>query len=301
MRILITGASGLVGTELVTLLLQNGVEVHYLTTSKKKIVKEDKYHGFFWNPAQGIIDENALLGVDVVIHLAGASISKPWTKAYKQEILESRIDATNTLYKAIKENPNQVSQIISASAIGIYPNHPDTVYTELSIATQNGFLGHVVEKWEESVNKFKPLGIKVCKLRTGIVLAKNGGALPEMLKPIRLGLGAAFGTGKQMTSWIHIHDLASMYFFAAKNGWEGIFNAVSPDPVSNKTLTEELAIHTRRPLFLPNIPKFVMKWVLGERHELLFADTNVSAQKALDHGFAFRFPKLKTALNDLIT
>lgn len=300
MRILITGASGLVGTELVNLLLQNGVEVHYLTTSKKKIAKEEKYHGFFWNPAQGIIDENALLGVEVVIHLAGASISKPWTKAYKQEILESRINATNTLYKAIKDNPNQVKQIISASAIGIYPNNPDTVYTELSIATDSGFLGNVVEKWEESLNKFKPLGIKVCKLRTGIVLARNGGALPEMLKPIKFGLGAAFGNGKQITSWIHLHDLASMYFFAAKNQWEGIFNAVAPDPVSNKKLTEQLAAAARRPLFLPNIPKFVMQLALGERHELLFTDTNVSPQKALDHGFTFKFPKLKIALNDLI-
>ena len=190
--------------------------------------------------------------------------------------------------------------IISASAIGIYPNNSNTVYTELSIASQDSFLGNVVEKWEESVNKFKPLGIKVCKLRTGIVLSKNGGALPEMLKPIKLGLGAIFGNGKQITSWIHIHDLASMYFFAAKNGWEGLYNAVSPHPVSNKEFTEQLALQARRPLFLPNIPKLVMKLILGERHELLFTDANVSAQKAIDQGFTFRFPKLQAALDDLI-
>ena len=300
MRILITGATGLIGTELVSLLLQNGVDVHYLTTSKKKIIKQEKYHGFFWNPAQGTIDENCLLGVDVIIHLAGASISKRWTNEYKQEIIESRITTSNTLYKVLKENPNQVKQIIAASAIGIYPDSLTNVYTEMSIANHDNFLANVVVKWEESVNKFKLLDIKVCKLRTGIVLAKKGGALQEMLKPIQLGLGAAFGNGKQMTSWIHIHDLAAMYSFAAKNQWEGLYNAVSPNPITNKKLTMLLAQYTHKPLFLPNIPRFVMRCILGEMHELLFNDKNVSAAKALDSGFQFQFPTIEKALHNII-
>lgn len=300
MRILITGATGLVGSELVSLLLQNGIEVHYLTTSKDKIIKEDKYHGFFWNPEQGIIDENAFLGVDAIINLAGASISKRWTNAYKQEIIESRIASSNTLYKALKENPHQVKQIVSASAIGIYPNNPKVVYTEDFKAYDDNFLSNVVIKWEQSVDKFQQLNIKVCKLRTGIVLAKNGGALQEMIKPVKLGLGAAFGTGNQISSWIHIHDLAAMYRFAVKNNWEGTFNAVAPNPVTNQALTILLAKKLHKPLFLPNIPRFVMRLMLGEMHQLLFSDQNVSAQKAIDRRFEFKFRTADQALSDII-
>jgi hypothetical protein len=155
-------------------------------------------------------------------------------------------------------------------------------------------------KWEESVNKFKLLDIKVCKLRTGIVLAKNEGALQEMLKPIRLGLGAAFGTGQQMTSWIHVHDLAALYFFAAKNQWEGIYNAVAPNPITNEKLTKLLAQYTHKPLFMPNIPRFLMCLILGEMHELLFNDKNVSAQKAIDCEFQFQFTTIEKALNNII-
>jgi len=237
----------------------------------------------------------------VIIHLAGASISNRWTNAYKQEIIESRITSTNTLYKVLKENPNQVKQIISASAIGIYPDSATTVYTELSIANQDTFLSNVVVKWEESVNKFKQLDIKVCKLRTGIVFSKNGGALQEMLKPIRYGFGAAFGNGHQMTSWIHVHDLAAMYFFAAKNQWEGIYNAVSPNPISNENLTKLLAKQLHKPLFLPNIPRFMMRLILGEMHELLFTDTNCQcAKKRLMADSNSKYPTVDKALSEII-
>lgn len=300
MRILITGATGLIGTELVTLLLHNGIEIHYLTTSKKKIVKENKYHGFYWNPAQGTIDENCFLGVDAIIHLAGASIAKRWTNSYKQEIIESRILSTNTLFKALKENPHQVKQIVSSSAVGIYPDSFSEIYTEDSTANSEDFLGNVVTKWEETVNKFQVLHIKVCKLRTGIVFAKNGGALQEMIKPIQLGLGANFGNGKQMQSWIHIHDLASMFLFAVENSWEGVFNAVAPNPISNRELTKALAQKLQKPLFMPNIPRFFMKIILGEMHQLLFTNKNISAQKAIKAGFNFQFSTLDKALHNIL-
>jgi uncharacterized protein (TIGR01777 family) len=189
MKILITGATGLIGTELVSLLLQNGIAIHYLTTSKDKIKSQLNYQGFYWNPAQGIIDENCLMGVDAIIHLAGASIAKRWTDNYKTEILESRIIATNTLFKAVKENPNQITQIVSASGTAIYPDSDAIVYKEEDNKLDDSFLSNVVVKWEESVDKFTLLNIKVCKLRTGVVYAKNGGALQEMIKPIRFGLG----------------------------------------------------------------------------------------------------------------
>ena len=300
MKILITGATGLIGTELVSLLLQNGIAVHYLTTSKSKIKSQLNYQGFYWNPVQGMIDENALMGVDAIIHLAGASIAKRWTDAYKTEILESRILATNTLFKAIKENPNQIKQIVSASGTAIYPDSASAVYSENNTVTEDNFLSNVVVKWEESVDKFQLLHLKVCKLRTGVVFAKNGGALLEMIKPIRFGLGSNFGDGSQISSWIHVHDVAAMYLFAVQNSWEGTYNAVAPFPVSNSELTRSLAQQLHRPLWLPAIPKFVMKFILGDMHELLFNNKKISAQKAIDAGFRFQFPTVEKTLQEIL-
>ena len=300
MRILITGATGLIGSELVSLLLQNGISIHYLTTSKHKIENQPNYKGFFWNPEQGIIDENCLMGVDAIIHLAGATIAKRWTKCYKQGIIESRIFSSNVLYKALKENPHQVKQIVSASGTAIYPNSSSKVYTEESTDIEDGFLSNVVVKWEESVDKFKGLNIKVCKLRTGIVLSNKGGALLEMVKPIKLGLGSPFGDGKQMQSWIHLHDLAAMYFFAVQNSWEGVYNAVAPNPITNETLTKTIATILRKPLFMPNIPEFVMKLLLGEMHELLFTNKNLSSKKAISSGFAFQYTTAEKALTNIL-
>lgn len=300
MKILITGATGLIGSELVALLLQNGVTIHYLTTSKKKIESRPNYHGFYWNPNQGIIDENSLMGVDAIIHLAGATISKRWTSKYKQEIIESRILSSNVLFKALKANPNSVKQIVSASAIGIYPDNLTKVYSENDTEVDESFLGKVVMKWEESVNKFQLLNIKVVRIRTGLVLSDKGGALPEMLKPIKMGLGSPFGSGKQIQSWIHIHDLIEMYYFAVQNELDGVYNAVAPNPVTNKKLTEEIAAVVKKPLFMPNIPKFLMALVLGEMHTLLFASQNVSSRKIETAGFVFKFKQLDKALINLL-
>jgi len=301
MRILITGATGLIGSELVLLLLQNGISVHYLTTSKRKIENQPNYKGFFWNPKLGIIDENCLMGVDAIIHLAGASISKRWTKSYKQEIIESRIFSSNLLFKIVKENPNQVKQIISASGTAIYPNSSSTVYTEDSKTIADNFLSNVVLKWEESVDKFQSLNIKVCKLRTGVVFSDKGGALLEIVKPIKLGLGSPFGDGKQVQSWIHLHDLVAMYLFAVENSLEGVYNAVAPHPITNSELTKNIATILEKPLFMPNIPKFVMKLILGDMHELLFDNKKISAQKIINAGFVFQYLTSEKALKDILT
>lgn len=300
MKILITGATGLVGTELVNLLLRNGVQVNFLTISQNKITKKPNLQGFFWNPEQGIIDENAFIGVDAIIHLAGANVSKRWTNTYKQEIIESRIISSNLLFKVLKHNPNQVKQIISASAIGVYPDSLKNIYTETNKNIDDSFLGNVVVKWEESVDKFKLLNIKVCKLRTGIVLSEKGGALFEMLKPIKFGLGAAFGTGKQIQSWIHLTDLTEMYLFAAQNQLEGIYNAVAPNPISNKQLTIAIAKKLKKPLFLPNIPEFMMQLILGEMHEIIFSSQNVNNNKIINEGFSFKYTSVEKALEHLL-
>ena len=301
MKVLVTGATGLIGTELVSLLLQNGISVNYLTTSKNKIVNELNYNGFYWSPEQGIIDENCLMEVDSIINLAGANISKRWTNSYKQEIIESRLFSSALLFKAIKNNPNQVKQIVSASGTSIYPNSDTVIYDENSTQVNNSFLGNVVIKWEESTDKFASLGLKVCKLRTGIVLSSKGGALVEMLKTIKIGLGSSFGSGKQIQTWIHIHDIAALYYFAIKNNLDGVYNAVSPNPVSNEELTFTIAKVLKKPLFMPSIPKFIMKLILGEMHELLFENRNLSAKKIIDKGFVFKYKTIDEALKNILT
>lgn len=300
MKVLVTGGTGLVGSEITNLLLQNGIKVNYLTTSKAKIEHESNYNGFYWNPSNGVIDENCLIGVKAIIHLAGASIAKRWTNAYKQEIIESRVLSTNLLFNVLSKNPHQVKQFISASAIGIYPSSFDVSYNEDFKDFDNGFLSNVVFKWEESVNQIERLNIAVCKLRIGLVLAKNGSALAEIVKPTKLGLGAAFGSGKQMQSWIHIHDLANMFLFAIKNQLQGVYNAVGPTPVTNSELSKTTAQILEKPFFLPNIPQFAMKLFLGEMHVLLFESQNVSSKKIASLGFQFQYKTVFSALQQIL-
>ncbi|UOX33889.1 TIGR01777 family oxidoreductase [Flavobacterium sediminilitoris] len=300
MKVLITGATGLIGNELVKLLLQNGVTVHYLSTSKSKLITQSNYKGYYWNPKSGQINTNAFDDVEVIIHLAGASVSKRWTLSYKEEIINSRVLSTRLLFQALSKNQNQVQHIISASAIGIYPSSLTNVYQEDNKQVDNSFLGEVVAKWENEVSVFERLGIKVSKVRIGLVLAQNGGALKEMLRPIKLGLGSAFGNGNQYQSWIHINDLTQIFYFIMKNKLEGVYNAVSPYPVSNKELIKTIANTIKMPCFLPNVPKFVMKLVLGEMHQILFASQNVSARKILNKGFQFKYASLDKALQNIL-
>ena len=300
MTVLITGATGLVGQELVSLLLQNGFTVHYLSTSKSKLVSQNNYKGFYWNPKTSEIDLNALTDVEVIVHLAGASVAKKWTPSYKQEIIESRVLSTRLLYKTLQKNLHQVKQIVSASAIGIYPNDLNYIYHETDNKVDNSFLGNVVQQWEEEVNQFEKLHIKVAKIRIGIVLAKNGGALQEMAKPIKIGVGAAFGSGEQYQSWIHIQDLVGIFQFVIQNQLSGVFNGVAPYPVTNAELTKAIAKTLGKPLFLPNIPQFVMKIMLGEMHQILFSSQHVSCRKLLDLKYQFKFASLDKALCDLL-
>lgn len=299
MKILITGATGLVGKELTKLILSKNHTIHYLTTSKTKIEDTPENKGFYWNLKQNFIDENCIIGVDVIVHLAGANIANRWTKEYKNEILESRILSSQLLFDLVKKNPNSIKQLICASGTAIYPESYTKVYDETTTESDEGFLSNVVQQWEEGVDVFEELGIKVCKLRTGIVFSKNGGALPQMVKPIQMGFGAALGNGKQIQSWIHIYDLVALYFFAIENALSGVFNAVSPEPVSNQELTKIIASTLGKPLFLPNIPKFILRFMLGEMSSILFSSKLLSAQKIIALGFNFKFPKAKQAISDI--
>ena len=300
MTILVTGATGLVGQELVGLLLQNGHTVHYLSTSKKKLVHNNHYKGFYWNPKTNEIDLDSLTDVEVVVHLAGANVAQKWTTSYKEEIIQSRVLSTKLLFQTLQNIPNKVKQIVSASAIGIYPDSLTNIYHETDTDIDVSFLGNVVKQWENEVNQFEKLDLVVSKIRIGIVLAKNGGALQEMAKPIKYGVGAAFGSGKQYQSWIHIHDLAAIIYHVIEHKLPGIYNGVSPYPVTNAELTKAIAKTLEKPLFLPNVPQFMMKLILGEMHQILFSSQQVSCRKLLDENFQFKFASLDKALIDLL-
>lgn len=300
MKILITGATGLVGQEITKLAIQHGHTIHYLTTSKQKIKNTASEKGFYWNPESSEIDHNCLEGVEKIIHLAGATVAKKWTSAYKQEIIESRTISANVLLKLLKSHENQVNQIVSASAIGIYPSSESAVYDENSTQVDAGFLGQVVKKWEESVDHFRMLPISICKIRIGLVLSGKGGALMEMVKPTKFGLGAAFGSGNQMQSWIHIEDVAHIFLTAVEKNWTGVYNAVAPNAVTNQVLSKEIATVLKKPFFMPNVPRFVMQMALGEMHEILFSSQHVNAAKVQSKGYEFKFPTLEMSLENLL-
>ncbi|MEM9680653.1 MAG: TIGR01777 family oxidoreductase [Bacteroidota bacterium] len=300
MTVLITGATGLIGSEIVKQCHNNGSVVHYLTTSKSKLSQSEHYKGFYWNPKAQEIDLKCFDGVNVIINLVGASISKRWTTAYKKEVLNSRVETAHFLRDVISQNDIPIKHVVSASAIGLYPSSLTNYYEENYTKVSDSFLGEVVEQWESAVDEFKSIGIKVAKIRIGLVLAQGGGALPEIVKPIKLGAGAAFGSGKQWQSWIHVEDLARLFIYAVENHLEGIYNGVAPNPVTNTELTRAAADILKRPLILPNIPQFAMKLILGEMHMLLFESQRVSAQKIQAKGFQFQYPNLKPALEELL-
>ena len=211
MRVVITGATGLIGQEMVKLCHEKYIKVNYLTTSKSKIVQEENYKGFYWNPKAKEIDADCFKGVDTIVHLAGATVSKRWTPSYKKEILSSRTETTALLVNTLKELTHTVKQVVSASAIGIYPDSLINYYDESHNEISSSFLGQVVSVWEQASDEFLKLNITVSKIRIGLVLSNKGGALMEIVKPIKFGLGAAFGNGKQWQSWIHIKDLANLF------------------------------------------------------------------------------------------
>ena len=300
MKVLITGATGLIGSELVNLCHKQNIDVNYLTTSKNKIVSNPNYSGFYWNPENQEIDSNCFKGVTSIINLAGAPISKRWTPSYKQKVLSSRVNALRTLYTALeKVDSSAIASFISASGIGVYPSSFNKYYAEDEIKIDKSFLGDVVKAWETETDAFKKFPFKVSKIRIGVVLSSKGGALVEMARPIQYFVGAAFGNGKQWQSWIHITDLTRMFLFAVEHNLEGVYNGVAPNPVTNSKLVKEIAKVLKRPIFLPNIPKIVMKTILGEMAYLVFASQRVSSKKIEEQGFTFQHRNVGKALENI--
>ncbi len=299
-KVLITGATGLIGSELVKQCHKEGISVNYLTTSKEKIQNTPNFKGFYWNPQKGEIDVEAFKGVNAIINLVGATISKRWTKKYKKVIMDSRVQSMELIYTTLQNLEHTIEHFISASGVSIYPNSITKLYTEEDTEVDNTFLAEVVVAWETAALKFKNLGMEVSKVRTGLVLAKEEGALPQLVKPIKLGLGAPLGSGEQWQSWIHIEDIAGIYLFILMNQLEGKFNAVAPNPVQNKRMTKLIASKLDCPLWLPNIPAFALELLLGEMAILVLEGQLVSSHKIEQLGYSFKFYNLENALQDLL-
>ena len=302
--VLITGGTGMIGKAITRELLEKGYEVIVLTrnpNSKKNIQKPGlTYAG--WNIKKQEIDLNAIAKADYIIHLAGAGIAdKRWTEERKKIIAESREKSGELLVNNLLNNPHHVKAIASASGIGWYgpdpqiPNpqpfiEPDPVGTD--------FLGQTCKKWEDSLNGLEDSGIRVVKYRTGPVLSLEGGMLAEFIQPVKFGIASILGNGKQVISWIHIDDIARMYIYALENEkLHGVYNAVAPNPVSNKTLVLQLAKTFKNNFFVPvHVPSFVLKAMLGELSIEVLKSTTVSSSRIKNTGFVFLHPSLESAL-----
>ena len=294
--ILITGGTGLVGKEMVKHLHAKNYRVIILTRDPSNKRGNEKTTYASWDPAKGTIDTEALKKADAIIHLAGAGVmDKKWTEAYKKEIIESRIKSSELLINTLRNNIHHVKVLVSASAIGWYgPDKlPGHSFTEEEKA-DDSFLGETCRLWEESTIPAEQLGIRVCRLRIGIVLAKEGGAYPEFRAPLKFGIASILGSGNQVVSWIHIDDLCRAFIYALENeSMQGSYNAVAPEPVSNKALTLSIAKKVKGKFYLPvHVPGFVLKTILGGRSIEILKSARVSAAKLLSQGFTFLFPVL---------
>ena len=297
--VLITGGTGLIGQRLTQLLLAKGYQVAYLSREQQSIPNVKTYR---WNIEKKFLEEGALREVDYIVHLAGAGIAdQRWSSKRKQEIIKSRTQSIELIARRLQEQPYNVKACVSASGIGFYgADTGDTRVSEQSVSGSD-FVAHVTRHWEKSVELIDTMGIRTVKLRTGIVLSTEGGALPKMALPVQWGVGAPLASGKQWISWIHIDDLCSLYIEAMENPqWHGIYNAVASTPVTNETFTRQVAEVLHRPLWLPNIPSVVLKTLFGEMSSLVIGGNYVINQRIkAETNFIFQFNDLKIALLNL--
>ncbi|MBX7043418.1 MAG: TIGR01777 family oxidoreductase [Ignavibacteria bacterium] len=304
-RILMTGATGMIGSALAGELCRQGAYVQIIARDPVKARKKFEGHFAVEVLAQSRYDDpeslSALIpGTDAVVNLAGANLaSSRWTKSFKNEIYESRIGITETIVTAISLSGSRPSSLINASAVGIYGNTLDEEVTEES-PTGSGFLAKVCKDWErEALNALK-YGVRTVTLRTGIVLGKDEGAFPKLILPFRFFAGTYYGSGSQWFPWIHIRDAVMMYVLAIENeSINGALNAAAPVPVTNKQLMKAIGNELGREILLP-VPAFALKLAAGEFAEGLLTGQKVIPEKALQHGFKFEFPEISTALKDLL-
>jgi uncharacterized protein (TIGR01777 family) len=296
-HILLTGGTGLIGSILTQQLLDKGYMVSHLSRCENKNPKVKTY---LWDIAKSEIDPRCIDGVDTVVHLAGAGIAeKRWTKKRKKELVDSRTKSIALVYKVMKEHPNQVKNVVSASATGYYGDRKDELLTEESPPAFD-FLSTCCIDWEHAVDYGEAMGLRIVKFRTGVVLNKKGGALPQLALPVKFGVGSPLGNGKQWIPWIHSQDVIDIYLTGIENPeLNGVYNMVAPNPVTNKQMTQAVAKQLHRPLWAPKVPAFALRLVLGEMSEVVLGSDKVSAQKIQDAGFVFKYPNIAEALKEI--
>lgn len=293
--ILIAGGSGLIGTRLSELLSEKGHTVRLLSRTPKTAGQ------YFWDPAAGEIDSAALQGVDYVVNLAGAGIAdKRWTKARKEELVQSRVQSAALLAREFKRMAEPPKAYISASAIGYYGNTWETMVREDSPTADHSFMVDCCQQWEKAADQMTPLGIRTVKFRIGVVMAKEGGALAEIVNPMRFGLAAYFGDGQAWWSWIHREDVCRAFAWAMENQQAvGVYNLVAPSPVRGKVLVKAIAKAMRQPAITLPAPAFVLRLIFGEMSAVILNSNRVSADKLVQAGFEFKWPEVNAALSDI--
>lgn len=299
-NILISGGTGLVGTRLCEVLSARGHEVRVLSRSPK--THSEALKVYQWDLKRGTIDRAALDGIDGVIHLAGAGIADMrWTEARKRVIISSRVDSAELIKSALRNEGHKPDFFITASGSNYYGTVTSShIYSETDPAGSD-FLGRCCELWENAAFNENPAG-RVVALRTGVVFSKSGGALEKLVPPIRFWLGAALGSGKQFVPWIHLSDLVNMYVKAVEDSsLSGAYNAVAPQHLAQSDQTAIIASILKKPLWLPNVPAFVLKAALGEMSSIVLEGSRLSADKIQKAGFAFKYDTAEAALEDALT
>lgn len=300
--ILITGGSGLIGRLLTRRLLEKGYAVRWLVRSPTAANVSKEVLAYRWDVDKGYIDPAALDGTDVLIHLAGENLAGGrWTAKRKKVLMESRTRSTTLLVNKLKESPGQVKKFLTASAIGYYGDRPGSETMTEESTPGDDFLAEITKNWESAADELLMSGIRVVKVRIGIVLSAQGGALQELARPVRWFAGSPLGSGDQVMSWIHEDDLARIFIHLMENGQsQGAFNAVSPNPVTNRELVQAIARVLHRPVILPPVPAFILRLLLGEMAAMVLSGCRVSGKKLEDTGFEFRFRELAPALADIL-
>ena len=301
--VIITGGTGLIGGALSRFLESRGFEVIILTRKPREHRSNSPGITYAaWNPEEQTVNEEAFEKAKYVINLAGAGVAdKPWTEKRKKEIVESRTKSSELLIRAMSRIPNQIVSVVSASAIGWYKERSAGQSLETD-PPDKGFLGETCRLWENSILPVQNLGKRLVILRTGIVLSNEGGAFPQFAKPVRYGIAGVIGEGRQIISWIHIEDICRIYSEAMINTkWLGVYNAVAPNPVSNKTFTLALAKKMKGSFYIQlPVPHFILRLLLGDRSEEVLKSSNISSGKLKETGFQFIYPTIDGAFQDLI-
>lgn len=304
--VLISGGSGLVGTNLTRHLMERNFQVIILTRNKNKTSDNPNISFSHWDIKNQIIDPGAVKKADHIIHLAGAGVmDKNWSADYKKTIIKSRTESADLLIKALKETDHQVQTFVSASAIGYYGPDPKPLergegFVESDLPSDD-FLGETCVLWEAASEPVKDLGIRRVVLRQGIVLANEGGAFKEFKTPLKFGVATVFGSGKQILSWIHIDDVCRMFCESIENDHtRGVYNAVAPEPVAQKKFMNVLGDKFKGNFFIPmHVPAFMLKLILGKRSVEILKSATVSDKKIKSTGFTFLYPSLEAALTEL--